>query len=232
MKTYEHFFEALSQKESSNNYKAVQKKYGYLGKYQMGEAALIDCGYYKRDGKISNSFRNGFWTGKDNVKSKDDFLNNPVAQEKAIRLYMEIQWGYILSKNLDRFVGESRDGLVFTVSGILAGAHLGGHGHLEAYLKKGVLIPDGNKVFVTEYIKNFAGYETPFEKRKRIINVERNKKGEIIGYMIETLGRVSKEEVISLVRAKKLDAVIIKNKQGEYIRTSPDKKWDNNIEMM
>lgn len=53
MKTYDDFFEALGQKESSGNYASINKKHGYLGKYQMGEAALIDSGYYKRDGKIN-----------------------------------------------------------------------------------------------------------------------------------------------------------------------------------
>lgn len=108
MKTYDDFFEALGQKESSGNYSAIQKKYGYLGKYQMGEAALIDCGYYKRDGKISNSFLDKFWTGKDDVKSKQNFLDNHQAQENAIRAYMKVQWRYIIAKDLDRFVGQTR----------------------------------------------------------------------------------------------------------------------------
>ena len=135
VKTYDDFFNAIGAKESSGNYGAIQKKYGYLGKYQMGEAALIDCGYYKRDGRITNSFIDAFWTGKDGVKSKGDFLKNHLGQENAIRVYMKIQWGYILSKNLDRFVGKTRNGILFTISGLLAGAHLGGHGRLEAYTK-------------------------------------------------------------------------------------------------
>ena len=81
IKTYDNFFEALGQRESSENYAAVNKKFGYLGKYQMGEAALIDCGYYKRDGKIGNSFLDKFWTRKDGVKSKQEFLDNHQAIE-------------------------------------------------------------------------------------------------------------------------------------------------------
>jgi hypothetical protein len=72
---------------------------------------------------------------KDGVRSKQNFLDNHQAQENAIREYMKIQWRYILAKDLDRFVGQTRKGLSFTVSGLLAGAHLGGHGKLEAYLK-------------------------------------------------------------------------------------------------
>jgi hypothetical protein len=70
---------------------------------------------------------------------------------------MKVQWRYIIAKDLDRFVGQTRKGLLFTVSGLLAGAHLGGHGKLWAYLKSNRLLPDGNGVFVTEYIKNFGG---------------------------------------------------------------------------
>ena len=41
------FFEQLGFRESSGNYKAINS-IGYLGKYQMGEYALIDVGYYKK----------------------------------------------------------------------------------------------------------------------------------------------------------------------------------------
>ena len=44
MKTLQQFLNDLGLRESGGNYKAFNK-YGYDGKYQMGEAALIDCGY-------------------------------------------------------------------------------------------------------------------------------------------------------------------------------------------
>ena len=47
MKSFEHFLYDLGARESGGNYKAFNK-YGYAGKYQMGEAALIDAGYYKK----------------------------------------------------------------------------------------------------------------------------------------------------------------------------------------
>ena len=96
----------------------------------MGEEALIDSGYYKRDGRISNSFNDGYWTGKDAIRSKQDFLRSSQAQENAIRDYMKIQWGYIIFHNLDRYVGQSVNGILITTSGLLAGCHLGGHGNL------------------------------------------------------------------------------------------------------
>lgn len=48
------YFDAIGQRESSGNYKAVNT-FGFLGKYQMGTSALTDAGYYAA----------GKFTGKD-----------------------------------------------------------------------------------------------------------------------------------------------------------------------
>ena len=60
--SYADFLNALGQRESSGNYQAVNSV-GYLGKYQVGEAALIDAGYYT-DGDTDpyNNLWNGAWT--------------------------------------------------------------------------------------------------------------------------------------------------------------------------
>ncbi|MGE4170394.1 MAG: DUF3892 domain-containing protein [Candidatus Margulisiibacteriota bacterium] len=230
MKTYDAFFEALGQKESSGNYSVVQKKYGYLGKYQMGEAALIDSGYYKRDGKINNSFLDNFWTGKDGVHSKQDFLENHQAQENAIREYMKVQWRYIISVNLDRFVDQTRDGILFTVSGLLAGAHLGGHGRLKAYLKDNQLFPDGNGVVVTEYIQKFGGYETPFKPRKQLTGIRKDENKKTIAYQIDGRDWVSVGTAIEMVKALELDGVVVTSVKGTvFLRTPPDQVRENNL---
>jgi len=39
------FYRDLAMSESSNNPKTINSK-GYIGLYQMGEAALVDTGYY------------------------------------------------------------------------------------------------------------------------------------------------------------------------------------------
>ena len=41
--TYEEFLKEIAKRESSNSYKSVNGD-GFLGKYQMGEYALIDAG--------------------------------------------------------------------------------------------------------------------------------------------------------------------------------------------
>ena len=102
MKTYSEFLNRLGARESGGNYQAVNK-YGYLGKYQMGELALVDTGYYTSDGTKNNDW-SGTWTGKDGINSKDDFLNSEQAQENAIRLYIDRQWSYITYYQLDVYI--------------------------------------------------------------------------------------------------------------------------------
>lgn len=168
MKNYDAFLEAVGARESSGDYKIVNS-IGFLGKYQMGEAALIDSDYYKKDGTAKNDWKDE-WTGKDGVNSKADFLDSPKAQENAIRTYMDVQWKYITNMGLDKAVGKTlSDGTTLTQSGMLAGAHLVGIGGLRDYIKSdGQTVPkDGNGTKISEYVKEFAGYETPHKGRNQ-----------------------------------------------------------------
>ena len=58
MKSFEQFLYDLGARESGGKYN-ILNKYGYAGKYQMGEMALVDAGYYtKSGGKYNNDCRN------------------------------------------------------------------------------------------------------------------------------------------------------------------------------
>ena len=93
-KSLEELFKELGFSESSGRYNIVNSA-GYLGKYQMGGSALTDAGYYKLNPNGKENDWLGTFTGKDNVNSKEDFLNNPYAQENAIREFTKKQWGYL-----------------------------------------------------------------------------------------------------------------------------------------
>jgi hypothetical protein len=54
------FLNSLFQSEGGGNYKVVNK-YGYVGKYQFGESALSDLGYYVSDGS-SPLDKNAEWS--------------------------------------------------------------------------------------------------------------------------------------------------------------------------
>ena len=160
MKTLQDFLTDLGARESGGRYN-ILNKYGYAGKYQMGEMALVDAGYYvKSSGKYNNDWT-GKFIGKDNVHSIRDFLNNPKAQENAQIIYKKRQWGYLKAVGADKYVGKIINGYTITPSGLLAGAHLKGAGCVIKYLRSnGQLIEkDAFGTSVESYMKQFAGYD-------------------------------------------------------------------------
>ena len=159
MKTLQDFLDALGKRESGGNYKAFNK-YGYAGKYQMGEAALIDAGYYKKSGRYNNDWT-GTFTGRDNVYSIEDFLKNPKAQENAQIAFKRRQWLYLKAVGADKFLNKCRNGYSITPAGLRAGAPRKGAGGVIEYLKSnGLKNPkDAFGTSVESYMKNFGGYD-------------------------------------------------------------------------
>ena len=160
MKTLQEFLNDLGARESGGDYKAFNR-YGYAGKYQMGEMALIDCGYYKKPSKKYNNDWSGIFIGKDGVNSIQDFLNNPTAQENAQLIFKKKQWNYLKAVGADKYLGQNINGYIITASGLLAGAHLKGVGSVINYLKSGGknVGKDAFGTSVENYIKNFANYD-------------------------------------------------------------------------
>ena len=160
MKTLQQFLNDLGARESAGNYKAFNR-YGYAGKYQMGEMALVDCGYYKKSSKKYNNDWTGVFLGKDGINSIQDFLNNPQAQENAIRAFMKKQWRYLKAFGAHKYLGSIINRIKITESSLLAGAHLKGVGSVLNYLKSNGT-NNGKDAFgtsVEEYIKKFAEYD-------------------------------------------------------------------------
>lgn len=162
-KKFQDFLNALGQKESSGSYTTVNRA-NYLGKYQFGEAALTDAGFYKTDSTPkTNDWQSKSWTGKMGITSKAAFLASPAAQEAAIQTLMDKQHTYI--KDILQYDGQTLNGVALTVSGMLAGAHLVGWSKVVDFVKGGCTgTPpvDGNKTSVVEYITKFGGYDTPW----------------------------------------------------------------------
>ena len=160
MKTLKQFLNDLGARESGGNYKALNK-YGYAGKYQMGEAALIDAGYYRKLSRKYNNDWTGEFTGQDNVKTLQDFLNNPKAQENAQIIFKKKQWGYLKAVGAHNYIGLIINRILITPSGLLAGAHLKGAGSVIEYLKShGKNIKkDAFGTSIESYIEQFAGYD-------------------------------------------------------------------------
>ena len=159
-KTLNDFYNDLGARESGGNYSSVNK-YGYVGKYQMGEAAMIDAGYYKKpSGKYNNDW-SGQFTGKDGVYSVEDFLKNKQAQENAQKAFKQAQWNQLKAIGADKYIGKEINGVKITQSGLLAAAHLKGPGAVKEYLQSdGKNIPkDAFGTSVESYMKKFEGYD-------------------------------------------------------------------------
>ena len=133
----------------------------YLGKYQMGNAALIEAGLYS--GAVSPDVQrwdDSKWTAAARslgVTSRAGFLASASAQEYAVRAYTDAQWKYLVEMGLDSYAGQVVDGERVTAAGMLAGAHLMGAHSVEAYLTYGNDITDPNGTPVSSYIGLFPG---------------------------------------------------------------------------
>jgi integrating conjugative element protein (TIGR03758 family) len=152
---------ALRQFESSNDPKLVNTVTGFAGWYQMGEDALIDAGYYRRDATPNrNDFNPSSFTGKNGINNLADFLASPAKQTQAITDYNQKQWSYITAMGLDKAIGRTINGIVITESGLLAGAHLVGVGGLQQFINSngGIVPRDGNNTPITRYVRDFGGF--------------------------------------------------------------------------
>jgi len=181
--TYDDFFETLATEHETKGYSKPASYYvinslGYMGRYQMGENALIDAGYYKsRDqntDKDSTNDWDGQWTGKSGINSKQNFLDGHAVQDQAVKEYAAKNWGYAKYSTLGDvynkdegftvWEGQVVNGVPITISGMLAGMHLLGIGGLNDYIKNGGItnLQDANKVKFATYLHELSGYDTPF----------------------------------------------------------------------
>ena len=159
--TYDDFFDALGERESGGDYGAVNT-FGFLGKYQFGELALIDVGYYSADQTSANDWQPAYWTGKNGIHSKAEFLSDHAPRTRRSTPIWSSSGRTWKASGSTR--GRRSTGSRSPSSGLLAGAHLVGAGDVAKFLSSGgKKIPqDAYNTTVTEYLSLFAGYQTPF----------------------------------------------------------------------
>jgi hypothetical protein len=233
--TYQDYFDLLGFKESSSIPGGVQNydtenRYGYIGKYQFGEAALFDLGYYSLDNSDRNLFRNdwvGNWSGKNGITSKQDYLHNGAAQEIIVREWHDTLWGRITFLGLDKYAGQILNGNLITVSGMLAASHLIGTGSqssdvagLKGYLLSGAVFSpaDGNGTTANEYMTVFQGYQTPFTANHDQSNIIEGGAGR------DTLTGFGGDDV--LIGKEALDSARYHGNAAEYhLAKRPDESW-------
>ena len=140
------YMTAIGTSESGMNYQ-ITNPYGYLGKYQMGAAALVDQGYISKAAYKNYGGQNSVlddpaaWTGKGGVRSKSEFLNTPAVQEECMQAYTEANYRQLVRAGTIQ-PGDDPG----TVAGVLASAHLLGAGGPST--KK---YPGGTGAWATRY---------------------------------------------------------------------------------
>jgi hypothetical protein len=136
MKNHYSFLNDIGLRESTNNYKAVNK-FGYLGKYQFGRKTLNSIGFK-------------------NITNRQ-FLSEPKIQEEAMLVLLKKN-KRTLRREIKKYVGKTISGIYITESGILAAAHLGGAGNVRKFFRNGKDFKDGLGTSITSYMALFSGY--------------------------------------------------------------------------
>ena len=159
------YLKALFKREAGGVDHTVVNRAGYIGKYQFGEPALIDLGYYVADKTKENDWA-GKWKGKNGINSLDDFLQNSKVQDLAAKEWVALLCQRMRTYKLGAYIGKKVNGIEITDSGIIAGAHLKGFGSAKSpgviqFLKSdGKTDPkDGLGTPVSHYVELFAGYD-------------------------------------------------------------------------
>lgn len=139
----------LGQKESENNYKRINSEgggFGAIGKYQIRRDGFKDTGY------IDNKNQ---WTGKNNIYSIIDFLNNQDAQEKFLDEYFQVKYRQLQSNGSLKYLGYPFKGVInnfdITDTGLLAASHREGAGAVHNFLSH--LEKDSNGRYYLDYDK-------------------------------------------------------------------------------
>ena len=152
------FDNSLGMSESSGDWEAVNQ-YGFVGKYQMGEAVLRDLGYAAPDG---DAYDNKFtWTGKNGATSRAAYLSNPSLQTQIKdEHHRRNQKVFVERLGWNKYVGTTINGVKVTQSGLLAAAHLK-PGATDRWLKSGgaVIGADANGTTVQNYMNKHGRYD-------------------------------------------------------------------------
>jgi len=171
-------FESGLPSGNPNQYK-VENSLGFIGKYQFGEALLIDLGYYNTTNPyigggngVDRNYWYGTWKGKNGINSKEQFKNSPDVQEKAIREAFNLNLQRLNTalgqqrKSVDNYLDQRKTfndkgvskTITITLSGILAGAHLRGPYGVANLLLSDQVSYDEYGTSILKYIEDYGGY--------------------------------------------------------------------------
>jgi len=166
---------ALIAHESGGNPRVVNK-FGYAGLYQFGAPNLADLGLYKPGAgeSVSDRSATGGWSGQKwsgtfnipgfpQVKTLNDFLASPPAQQAAFGIHAASMDAAIKANGLDKYIGKNVGGVPITQDGLRMMIHLGGVGNTLKALHGEQTAADANGTTLLDYAKvgAFAGAGNP-----------------------------------------------------------------------
>lgn len=134
---------------------------GYSGRFQMGSALASAAGVYRPAsdeavaddrGRATNQWRGSWVLPGFQPMSHQQFLANPQAQQVAGEAAMAHNWQQIQAQGLDKYAGQTVNGVTVTPAGLLQGAWLGGVGGLKTWLTGGGDPQDSNKTGVSKWV--------------------------------------------------------------------------------
>lgn len=159
---YQQLKAAIGQRESSNNYQAVNQ-YGFVGKYQFGNAALNVIGYTVARSLTNSLMRNPQnWTGKNGASSLELFLRNTNnVQEIAMDELVRHNYRSMLRSGTVNGITPPRE-----LAGYITVAHLLGTGG-AANFRRGRDGRDGNGTTGASYFRLGANAITASEPTVR-----------------------------------------------------------------
>ncbi|MCA0318227.1 MAG: hypothetical protein LCH88_09175 [Proteobacteria bacterium] len=120
---------------------------GHFGELQFGQARLQEAG---EAGAIPRG------------TTPQQFMGSPDLQRAAARWHFDDIDSRIRSSRLDRFIGQSVNGIPVTIDGMRAVAHLGGSGGLQQFLETGGRYnpADANGTRLSDYLRRHASNRT------------------------------------------------------------------------
>lgn len=136
------YLEMLRQKEARKDangnplYNTTVSGATATGAYGLTAAALKDAGFISYDS--NPQVGHGEWsnvTWNENpwgISSREEFLNNPAAQDAAMLAYTQRNWSNIPS-SVKQWVGQTAGGMVINESALLAGSHFLGAGGMQNF---------------------------------------------------------------------------------------------------
>lgn len=127
-----------------NHERGAGGHYGHGGRGQFGTARLHDA------------YRAGVLPRR---MTAAEYAKQPLSvQAKVEKWHVKDIGNYVERNGLDRYIGQTVNGVRVTPNGMIAAAHLGGSGGLKKWLKSGRNPSDAYGTSLTDYMRTHEGY--------------------------------------------------------------------------